>query len=46
VLKSRKKSRRRGVRTKHTKPLRPAVCIISGFFVTAEERLFIPLQKE
>ncbi|MDV3244767.1 MAG: transposase [Nitrososphaerales archaeon] len=45
VLDSRKKSRKRGFETKHTKPLRPAVCIISGFFITAKGRLFIPLRK-
>ena len=45
ILKSRKKSARRGTRTRHPKPLRPVVCIVSGFFVTAMGRLFIPLQK-
>ena len=45
ILDSRKKSARRGVETKHPKPLRPAVCIISGFFITAKGRLFIPLRK-
>ena len=45
VLKSREKTTKRGVRTGHPKPLRPMVCIISGFFVTAKGRLFIPLEK-
>lgn len=46
VLKSRKKSRNRGVQTKHPKPLKPMVCIISGFFVTMKGRLFIPLRRD
>jgi putative transposase len=45
VVESRRKSRRRGIDAKHQKPLRPVVCIISGFFVTAKGRLFIPLQR-
>lgn len=45
VLESRKKSAKRGIETKHRKPLRPSVCIISGFFVTKKGRLFIPLRK-
>jgi putative transposase len=46
VIESRRKSRRRGIREpKQSKPLRPVVCIISGFFMTAKGRLFIPLQK-
>jgi putative transposase len=45
VLKSREKARRRGNRINHPKPLRPMVCIISGFFVTAKGRLFIPLER-
>ena len=44
ILKSRKKSERREVVIRHPKPLRPMVCITSGFFVTAKGRLFIPLQ--
>lgn len=45
ILDSRKKSERRGVETMNPKPLRPMLCIISGFFVTAKGRLFIPLRK-
>jgi putative transposase len=45
VVKSRKKSIKRGIESDHPKPLRPMVCIISGFFVTAKGRLFIPLKK-
>jgi len=45
ILKSRKKSQKRGTEIKHPKPLRPVVCIISGFFVTAKGRLFVPLKK-
>jgi putative transposase len=45
VLESRRKSEKRGVETRHPKLLRPVVCIISGFFITAKGRLFIPLRK-
>jgi len=45
VLESRKKSRKRGIETQRRKPLRPVVCLISGFFVTMKGRLFIPLRK-
>jgi IS605 OrfB family transposase len=45
VLESRRKSERRGIGTRHGRPLKPAVCIISGFFVTMKGRLFIPLRK-
>jgi putative transposase len=45
IIKSRRKSERRGIGTNHPKPLRPVVCITSGFFITAKGRLFIPLQK-
>lgn len=45
VLESRKKGEKRGIKTSYRKPLRPVVCIISGFFVTAKGRLFIPLEK-
>jgi putative transposase len=45
VAESRRKSEKRGVEARHSKPLRPALCVISGFFVTAKGRLFIPLQK-
>jgi putative transposase len=46
VIKSRKKSEKRGVETIHAKPLRPMVCIVSGFFITMKGRLFIPLGSE
>ena len=46
VVESRKKSERRGVRAKHPRPLRPVVCIISGFFITMKGRLFIPLRRD
>ena len=46
VLKSREKSRKRGVETKHHRPLRPMICIISGFFITMKGRLFIPLRRD
>jgi transposase len=45
VLKSREKSTKRGKGTDHPRPLRPGACIITGFFVTAKGRLFVPLQK-
>jgi putative transposase len=45
VLESRKKSEKRGIELSHPKPLRPVICIISGFFITAKGRLFIPLRK-
>jgi len=45
VLESRRKSAKRGIETRHRKPLRPVVCIISGFFATMKGRLFIPLRK-
>lgn len=46
VIKSRKKSGTRGIGARHPKPLRPMVCIISGFFITAKGRLFIPLRRD
>ena len=46
VLKSRKKSERRGVEVRYPKPLAPMVCIISGFFVTMKGRLFIPIRRD
>jgi putative transposase len=46
ILESRKKSKNRGILVHHSKPLRPSICIISGFFVTAKGRLFIPLQRD
>lgn len=45
-LKSREKSKKRGVKTRHSRPLRPMVCIISGFFITMKGRLFIPLKRD
>ena len=46
VVKSREKSERRGVRVSHPRPLRPVVCIISGFFITMKGRLLIPLRRD
>jgi len=46
VVKSRKKSERRGIKALNLKPLKPMVCIISGFFVTMKGRLFIPLRRD
>jgi putative transposase len=46
LLKSREKSSKRGLETRHPKPLRPMVCIITGFFVSAKGRLFIPLKRD
>src|SRR5271157_3237525 len=46
VLKSRRKSEKRGVETGHPRPLRPMVCITSGFFITAKGRLFIPMKRD
>jgi putative transposase len=46
VVKSRKKSEKRRVKVIHLKPLRPVVCVISGFFVTMKGRLFIPLRRD
>ncbi len=46
VVKSRKKSDDRGTQIRHPKPLRPTICIISGFFVTMKGRFFIPLRRE
>jgi IS605 OrfB family transposase len=45
VVRSREKSRKRGVEASHPKPLRPAVCITSGFFITMKGRLFVPLRR-
>ncbi len=45
VLKSREKSERRRVMVSHPRPLRPMICIISGFFISAKGRLFIPLKR-
>jgi putative transposase len=46
VVQSRKKGEKRGVNVGHPRPLRPAVCIISGFFVTMKGRLFVPLRRD
>ncbi len=46
VLKSRKKSVKRRIEATHRKPLRPMVCIITGFFITMKGRLFIPLGRD
>jgi putative transposase len=46
VVASRKKSETRGIQTKHPKPLRPVVCIVSSFFVTMKGRLFVPLRRD
>jgi len=45
VVQSRRKSERRGVKVSHPGPLRPMVCVISGFFTTMKGRLFIPLRR-
>jgi hypothetical protein len=46
VVQSRKKSEKRGIKVSHPTPLRPVVCIISGFFVTMKGRLFVPLRRD
>ncbi len=46
VVQSRKKGETRGVKVRHPKPLRPMICIISGFFVTMKGRLFVPLRRD
>src|SRR2546430_4229897 len=46
VVRSRKKSERRGVTVRHPRPLRPMVCIVSGFFTTMKGRLFVPLRRD
>ena len=43
VLRSRMKSQKRGVQTRHPKPLKLAACIITGFFVTVTGKLFVSL---
>jgi putative transposase len=45
VVQSRKKGEKRGVKVSHPRPLKPVVCIISGFFVTMKGRLFVPLRR-
>ncbi len=46
VLKSRNKSKNREIETGYPKPLKPMVCILSGFIITAKGRLFIPLRRD
>jgi putative transposase len=46
VVLSRKKGERRGINVFNPRPLRPMVCIISGFFVTMKGRLFLPLTRD
>jgi putative transposase len=46
VVQSRRKSEKRGVKIRHPRPLKPMVCIISGFFTTTKGRLFIPLRRD
>jgi hypothetical protein len=46
VVKGRKKSQKRGVKVGHPRPLRPVVCIVSGFFITMRGRLFFPLRRD
>jgi len=46
VIQSRKKSEKRGIKVIHLRPLRPMICVISGFFVTMKGRLFIPLRRD
>jgi putative transposase len=46
VVASRTKSENREAETKHLKPLKDKVCIVSGFFVTMKGRLFIPLARD
>ena len=46
VVHSRAKSEKRGVKLNHPRPLRPVVCIVSGFFITMKGRLFIPIRRD
>jgi len=46
VVRSRRKSEKRGVKVGHPRPLRPVVCIVSGFFITMKGRLFVPLRRD
>jgi putative transposase len=46
VVQSRKKGEKRRVKVCHPKPLKPVVCIISGFFVSMKGRLFVPLRRD
>ena len=43
VLRSRMKSEKRSVETRHPRPLKLAACIITGFFVTVTGKLFVSL---
>jgi putative transposase len=45
ILKSRKKGKMRGFKIRGLRPLKPMICITSGFFVTMKGRLFVPLQR-
>ncbi len=46
VVRSRKRSERRGVTVFHPRPLRPMVCVVSGFFITMKGWLFVPLRRD
>jgi putative transposase len=46
VIQSHKKGEKRGAEVVHPRPLRPVICIISGFFVTMKGRLFVPLRRD
>jgi len=46
VVASRKKSLNRGAKLRHPKPLRPVICMTSGFFITMKGRLFVPLRRD
>ncbi len=46
VVASRKKSEKREVQVRYLRPLKPVVCLVSGFFVTMKGRLFIPLLRD
>jgi hypothetical protein len=45
AIQSRKKSEKRRIEVRHPRPLKPMVCIISGF-VSMKGRLFIPLRRD
>jgi putative transposase len=46
VVQSRNKSANRGIKAAHPRPLRPLICITSGFFMTMKVRLFIPVRRD
>jgi putative transposase len=46
VVQSRKKGEKRGIKVSHPRPLKPSVCIVSGFFVAMKGRLFVPLRRD